>query len=153
MLGKSTINDGGLVLSLSMTSNNYGRLALSLSMTSINNGGLVMTFEAPFDKPMLGWLFQYFHLYFRILDFFLAYLNSATLQCKTIILAKLASFLPAKLARSARIEVVKLPSINDGLLIYLVTFHDNWMDPIIAYLKEEKLPEDKFKGRNLILKI
>lgn len=69
------------------------------------------------------------------------------------ILAKLASFLPAKLARSARIEVVKLPSINDGLLIYLVTFHDNWMDPIIAYLKEEKLPEDKFKARNLILKI
>lgn len=27
------------------------------------------------------------------------------------------------------------------------------MDPIIVYLKEEKLPEDKFKARNLILKI
>ena len=50
VLGKSTIYGGGL--------------ALSLSMTSINNSGLVKTFEAPFDKPMLGGLFQCFHLYF-----------------------------------------------------------------------------------------
>ena len=50
VFGKSTINDGGLVL--------------SLSMTCINNGGLVKTFEASFDKPMLGGLFQCFHLYF-----------------------------------------------------------------------------------------
>ena len=78
MLCKSTINDGGLalnlsitsinygrlVLSLSMTSINNGRLTLSLSMTSINNGGLVKTFEVSFGKPMLGELVQCFHLYF-----------------------------------------------------------------------------------------
>ena len=64
MLSKFTINDSGLALSLSITSINYGRLALSLSMTSINNDGLGKTFEAPFDKPILGGLFQCFHLYF-----------------------------------------------------------------------------------------
>ena len=64
MLGKSTINDSGLALSLLMTNINYGRLALILSMTSINNGGLVKAFKAPFDKPILGGLFQCFHLYF-----------------------------------------------------------------------------------------
>ena len=61
VLGKSTINDGVLALNDSI---NYGRLASSLSMTSINNGGLVKTFEVPFNKPMLGELFQCFHLYF-----------------------------------------------------------------------------------------
>ena len=70
MLGKSTINDGGLALSLSMTSINYGRLALNLSMTNINNSGLVKTFEASFDKPMLGRLIQCFHLYFLDLSLF-----------------------------------------------------------------------------------
>ena len=65
LLGKSTIDDGALASIMFVNDSiNYGRLALSLSMTSINNGGLVKTFEAPFDKPMLGWLFQYFHLYF-----------------------------------------------------------------------------------------
>ena len=63
VLGKSTINDGGLTLNFSMTNINYGRLG-SFSMTSINNGELVKTFEASFDKPMLGALFQCFQLYF-----------------------------------------------------------------------------------------
>ena len=63
VLGKSTINDGGLALCLSMTNINYGRLTLSLSMTSINNGGLVKTFEVSFHKPVLERLFQCFHLY------------------------------------------------------------------------------------------
>ena len=59
-VGKSTINDCGLALSLSMVSINYGILALSLSLTCINNGGLVKTFKISFDKPMLGGLFQGF---------------------------------------------------------------------------------------------
>ena len=64
MLCKSTINDGGPALNLSITNINYGRLVLSLSMTSINNGGLVKAFELSFDKPILGGLFQCFHWFF-----------------------------------------------------------------------------------------
>ena len=63
VLTKSSINDGGL--------------ALSLSITSINNGGFVKTLKHPLtsNKPMLGELFQCFHLY----------LNSTTLLCKKIL--------------------------------------------------------------------
>ena len=74
---KSTINDGGLVLSLPMVSINYGILSLSLSMTCINNDGLVKTFKISFDKHMLG-------VYFYDLGFLLVYLNLATLLCKII---------------------------------------------------------------------
>ena len=35
-----------------------------LGKSIINNGGLVKAFKAPFDKPILGGLFQCFHLYF-----------------------------------------------------------------------------------------
>ena len=70
MLGKSTINDG--------------ELALTLLMTTINNGGLVKTFKASFDKPVLGGLFQCFQVHFWDLGFLFAYLNSETLLCKII---------------------------------------------------------------------
>lgn len=48
--------------------------------------------------------------------------------------------------------VVKSLSINEGLSILPMAFCDNWTDPIIAYLEEEKLPEDKFEPRNLRLR-
>jgi len=35
-----------------------------LGKSIINNSGLVKAFKAPFDKPILGGLFQCFHLYF-----------------------------------------------------------------------------------------
>lgn len=41
--------------------------------------------------------------------------------------------------------MVKSLSINEGLSILPMAFCDNWTDPIIAYLEEEKLPEDKFE--------
>ena len=46
VFGKSTINDGVLVLSLLMIA-----LIINFVKDSINYGGLVKTFEASFDKP------------------------------------------------------------------------------------------------------
>lgn len=67
------------------------------------------------------------------------------------VFAKLASFSLIESAVSAKIEVVKSRSINKGLSILPIAFHYNWMDLIIAYLEEEKLPEDKLKARKLRL--
>lgn len=68
------------------------------------------------------------------------------------VFAKLASFSLIESAVSARIEVVKSRSINKGLSILPIAFHYSWMDLIIAYLEEEKLPEDKLKARTLRLR-
>lgn len=67
------------------------------------------------------------------------------------VLVKLASTLPAEFVMLARIDVVKLPSKNEGLSVLPIAFCDNYMDQIIDYLKEEKLPEDKFEARKLRL--
>lgn len=69
------------------------------------------------------------------------------------VFAKLASFSLIESAVSARIEVVKSRSINKGLSILPIAFHYNWMDLIIAYLEEEKLPKDKLKARKLKLRV
>lgn len=66
-------------------------------------------------------------------------------------LAKLVSTSPADFAMSSIIDVVKSPSINEGLSELLVAFRDNWIDPIIAYLKKEKLLKDKLGERKLRL--
>lgn len=67
------------------------------------------------------------------------------------VLVKLAFSSPIESIASTKIEVVKLTSINEGMPILLIAFLDNWMDMIIAYLREEKLLEDKLEARNLRL--
>lgn len=41
----------------------------------------------------------------------------------------------------------KSPSINEGLSILLIAFHEHWMDLIITYL-----PKDKLEAKNLRLR-
>lgn len=69
------------------------------------------------------------------------------------VLTKLALSLPVEFVMSTRIEVVKSPSINEGLSVLPVAFHDDQMDSIITYLKEKKLPKDKFKDEKQRLRV
>lgn len=61
------------------------------------------------------------------------------------VLVKLEPFSPIEFVVSAKIEVVKSPSINEGLSILPVAFRD------YRLLKGGKLPEDKLEAMKLRL--
>ena len=58
-------------------------------------------------------------------------------------LAKLATSKDAKLFRLVPIEVIPEPSIAKRDLVEAIESDPSWMDDIVIYLKEDKLPEDR----------
>ena len=58
-------------------------------------------------------------------------------------LAKLATSKDADLLYLIPVEVVREPSISRPNLVESITEEPSWMDELIAYLKEDKLPDDR----------
>ena len=67
-------------------------------------------------------------------------------------LAKLASTRDAELLDTASVEFLAEPIIKPQSEIMELTQEPSWMDPIIAYLKNGELPEEKMEARILQLK-
>ena len=57
-------------------------------------------------------------------------------------LAKLATSRDTELFRLVPIKVISEPSITKQRSIKTINAQHSWMDDIIVYLKEDKLPED-----------
>ena len=58
-------------------------------------------------------------------------------------LAKLATSRDAELLRLVPIEIVTEPSITKQHSIEAINTQPSWMDDIIIYLKEDRLPEER----------
>ena len=58
-------------------------------------------------------------------------------------LAKIATSRDAKLLRLVPIEIISEPSITKKLSIEVIGTQPSWIDDIIVYLKEDRLPEDR----------
>ena len=66
------------------------------------------------------------------------------------ILAKLATTLESDIQRTVCIETLDQPSfLNQEAAVCSISSQPSWMDPILSYLKDNKLPKDK-KGANMI---
>ena len=67
------------------------------------------------------------------------------------ILAKLATALETDLQRTVSIEILDSPSFRDcnSSIVHTMGFEASWMDPFMAYLRDDSLPEDK-KVANII---
>ena len=66
------------------------------------------------------------------------------------ILAKLATALESDIQRTICIETLDQPSFqNQEETVCSINSQLSWMDPILSYLKDKKLPEDK-KHANMI---
>uniref|UniRef100_A0A2N9GLJ3 Uncharacterized protein n=1 Tax=Fagus sylvatica TaxID=28930 RepID=A0A2N9GLJ3_FAGSY len=64
------------------------------------------------------------------------------------ILAKLATALESDIQRTVCIETLDQPSFQDQeVSVYSVSSQPSWMDPILSYLKDNKLPEDKKEAK------
>ena len=68
-------------------------------------------------------------------------------------LAKLASARDAELLDAVSMEFLVEPSIRRQLEIMGLTQEPSWMDPIITYLRNGKLPEGKNEAHILRLKV
>jgi ribonuclease HI len=67
-----------------------------------------------------------------------------------IILAKLATTLESDIQRTVCIETLDQPSfLNQEVAVCSINSQSSWMDPILSYLKDNKLPKDK-KEANMI---
>ena len=64
-------------------------------------------------------------------------------------LARLATGLEERLLKTVPIEVLETPSIDKPEQVGSIVIHPCWMDPIISFLFDRTLPEDKFKARRL----
>ncbi|XXG46965.1 hypothetical protein AAC387_Pa02g1687 [Persea americana] len=69
-------------------------------------------------------------------------------------LASLASAVEAGEKRTIEVETLREPSINlqQPRQLMCLDLGPSWMDPIIAYLKDDQLPEDRTEARKLRLK-
>ena len=68
-------------------------------------------------------------------------------------LAKLALTRDAELLDVVSVEFLAEPSIKPELEIMELTREPSWMEPIIAYVKNSELPEEKTKACILRLKV
>ena len=61
------------------------------------------------------------------------------------LLAKLAMALEIEMQRTICVEIIDCPSFQyqPEVSIHIVSNRPNWMDPILDYLKNDKLPEDR----------
>ncbi|KAL5583558.1 hypothetical protein UlMin_016000 [Ulmus minor] len=64
-------------------------------------------------------------------------------------LGHLATGLEERLLKTAPIEVLESPSIDKPEQVGSIIARPCWMDPIISFLRDETLPEDKFEARRL----
>ena len=66
------------------------------------------------------------------------------------ILAKLATLLESDIQRTVCIEMLDRPSfLNQEVSVCSISNQSSWIDPILSYFKDNKLPEDK-KEANMI---
>ena len=64
------------------------------------------------------------------------------------ILAKLATALESDIQRTVCIETLDQPSFQDQeVSVCSINSQPSWMDPILSYLKDNKLPEDKKEAK------
>ena len=64
------------------------------------------------------------------------------------ILAKLATVLETDKQRTVCIEILDQPSFqNQEVSVFAVSHQPSWMDPILSYLRGDKLPEDKKEAK------
>jgi ribonuclease HI len=64
------------------------------------------------------------------------------------ILAKLATTLESDIQRTVCIETLDQPSFQDQeVSVCSISSQPSWMDPILSYLKDNKLPEDKKEAK------
>jgi ribonuclease HI len=64
------------------------------------------------------------------------------------VLAKLATALESDMQRTVCIETLEQPSFQDQeVSVCSVNVRPSWMDPILGYIRENKLPEDKKEAR------
>ena len=73
-------------------------------------------------------------------------------NANTDALAKLASTRDSELLDAVSVEFLTEPSIKPRSEIMELTEEPSWMDPIIAYLKNGELPEEKMETHILWLK-
>ncbi|KAL5560630.1 hypothetical protein UlMin_036841 [Ulmus minor] len=62
-------------------------------------------------------------------------------------LARLATGLEEHLLKTVPIEILETPSIDKSEQVGSIVIHPCWMDPIISFLHDGTLPEDKFEAR------
>ncbi|KAL5537517.1 hypothetical protein UlMin_042473 [Ulmus minor] len=64
-------------------------------------------------------------------------------------LARLATGLEERLLKTVPIEVLETPSIDKLKQVGSIIIRPCWMDPILSFLRDGTLPEDKFEARRL----
>ncbi|KAL5540976.1 hypothetical protein UlMin_043773 [Ulmus minor] len=64
-------------------------------------------------------------------------------------LARLATGLEDSLLKTVPLEILVEPSIDKHQQVDAISDKPTWMDPIIAYLRDGTLPQDKFEARRL----
>ncbi|KAL5564753.1 hypothetical protein UlMin_027917 [Ulmus minor] len=64
-------------------------------------------------------------------------------------LARLATGLEDSLLKMVPLEILDEPSINKRQQVDAISDKPTWMDPIMAYLRDGTLPQDKFEARRL----
>ena len=64
-------------------------------------------------------------------------------------LARMAATVDPKLPKSVPLEVRTSPSIGEEVEVMRVSTEESWMDPILAYIRDGVLPEDKRQARKL----
>ena len=64
-------------------------------------------------------------------------------------LARMAAIADPKLPKSVPLEVRTLPSIGDKVEVMRVSTERSWMDPILSYIRDSILPDDRKQARKL----
>ncbi|KAL5563381.1 hypothetical protein UlMin_033128 [Ulmus minor] len=64
-------------------------------------------------------------------------------------LARLATGLEDSLLKTVPLEILDEPSIDKRQQVDAISDKPTWMDPIMAYLRDGTLPQDKFEARRL----
>ncbi|KAL5560184.1 hypothetical protein UlMin_036395 [Ulmus minor] len=64
-------------------------------------------------------------------------------------LAHLATGLEERLLKMVPIEILESPSIDKPEQVRSIVARPCWMDPIISFLHDGNLPEDKFEARRM----
>ncbi|XP_076885455.1 uncharacterized protein LOC143534979 [Bidens hawaiensis] len=66
--------------------------------------------------------------------------------------SKLAAVAFDHLAKEVKVETLKQPSVTEAMIANVESQKESWMTPIIEYLQEGRVPEDKEEERKLKIK-
>ena len=64
-------------------------------------------------------------------------------------LDRMTAIVDPKLPKSVPLEVRTSPSIGEEVEVMRVSTEESWMDPILVYIRDSILPEDKRQARKL----